>query len=165
VVATVPETSARHQHELDLLTALARALSVTKGQAAPELEPVLTRAAALCQQVGEALQRFVVLNALSLFHFHRAEYQAAQAMAEQLLDLAQRQHDPAELARAHTRLGQALFNVGAFAPARTHLEQGLALFDPRGYATLPTAPEGMRDPEPVCLIHVGRALCMLGYPD
>jgi predicted ATPase/class 3 adenylate cyclase len=165
VLATVPETPTRHQHELDLLIALAHALRFTKGQAAPELEPVFTRAAALCQQVGESLQRFVVLNALSLFHYHRAEYQAAQAVAEQLLDLAQRQHDPAELARAHTRLGQSLFNVGAFAPARTHLEQALALFDPRGYATLPTAPEGMRDSEPACLIHVGRALCMLGYPD
>src|SRR5712691_6462084 len=69
VLATVPETPARHQHELALLTALAQALSVTKGQAAPELEPVLTRAAALCQQVGESPQRFAVLGGLCSFHF------------------------------------------------------------------------------------------------
>ena len=58
VLATVPETPARHQHELDLLTALAQVLGVTKGQAAPELEPVLTRAEVLAQQVGEPSATF-----------------------------------------------------------------------------------------------------------
>ena len=58
VLATVPETPARYQHELDLLTALALVLGATKSQAAPELEPVLTRAEALAQQVGEPSQRF-----------------------------------------------------------------------------------------------------------
>ena len=165
VLATVPETPTRHQHELDLLIALVPALLVTKGQAAPELEPVLTRAAALCQQVEESQQRFAVLAGLCVFHNTRAEYQAAYAIAEQLLDLAQRQHDPAQLVRAHCRLGQTLFNLGAFAPARTHLERGLALFDPRGHATLHIVPGWIRDCETVCLLQVGRALCMLGYPD
>ena len=105
VLATVPETPARHQHELDLLTALTGALGVTKGQAAPELEPVLTRAAALAQQVGEPAQHGAVLYALWTFHNARAEHQAAQAVAEQLLDLAQRQHDPALLLGAHHALG------------------------------------------------------------
>jgi len=165
MLATMPETPTRHQHELNLLIAFAQALRFTKGQAAPELEPVFTRAAALCQQAGESPQRFMVLDALCVFYYTRAEYQAARTVAEQLLDLAQRQHDPAQLARAHERLGQTSFNVGAFAPARTHLEQGLALFDPRGYATLPVVPGGMRDYRTGCLIQVGRALCMLGYPD
>ena len=74
----------------------------------------MKRAAALCQQVGESPQRFAVLSGLCLFHFTRAEYQAAQAVAEQLLDLAQRQHDPAQLVSAHGRLGQILFNLGDF---------------------------------------------------
>jgi DNA-binding winged helix-turn-helix (wHTH) protein/predicted ATPase len=165
LLATLPETPARHQHELDLLIALAQALRFTKGQAAPELAPLYTRAATLCQQVGESLQRFVVLDALCVFHYTRAEYQAAQGVAEQLLDLAQDQHDPAQRVRAHERLGQTLFNVGAFASARTHLEQALAVFDTRGYATLHAAPEGMRDYRTGCLIQLGRALCMLGYPD
>jgi predicted ATPase len=86
-------------------------------------------------------------------------------VAEQLLDLAQREHDPAYLMRAHCRLGQILFNVGAFAPARTHLEQALALFDSRWHATLRIAPGGMRDYKTVCLLQMGRTLCMLGYPD
>jgi predicted ATPase len=58
-----------------------------------------------------------------------------------------------------------LFNVGAFAPARTHLEHALALCDPRGHATLPTALEEMRDHRRIYLHQMGRALCVLGYPD
>jgi predicted ATPase len=165
LLATLPETPARHQHELDLLLALGWALSTTKGEGAPELEPVLTRAAALCQQLGEPPQRFEVLEWLCVFHFTRAEYQAAQAMAEQCLDLAQRQHDPALLMRAHGRLGQTLFNVGAFAPARTHLEEALALLDPCGLATRPTALGRIRDHGRRWLLQMGRVLCMLGYPD
>jgi class 3 adenylate cyclase/predicted ATPase len=157
LLAIVPETPTRHQHELSLLIDLVWVLMATKGQAAPELEPVFTRAAALCQQGGESPQRFAVLKGLSVFHYMRAEYQAAQAVAEQLLDLAQHQHAPALLLEAHIRLGQTLFNIGAFAPARTHLEQARALFDARGDAT--------RDSETLCLRQLGRALCMLGYPE
>ena len=138
---------------------------VTKGQGAPELGPILTRAAALCQQVGESQQRFAVLGGLCVFHTTRVEHQAAQAVAEQLLDLAQRQLDPAHLMRAHCRLGQTLFNLGAFTPARPHLEQALVFFDSRWHATLRLAPGGIRDYKTTCLLAVGRALCMLGYPD
>src|SRR5262249_53163132 len=73
VLATLPETPARHQHELDLLIALVQALRFTKGQAAPELVPLYTRAVMLCHQVGESLHRFVVLDALCLFYYTRAE--------------------------------------------------------------------------------------------
>ena len=165
VLATVPETPARHQHELDLLTALALVLGATKGQAAPELEPVLTRAEALAQQVGEPSQRFAVLRALYSFHNVRAEHQSARAVAEQLLDLAQRQHDPAQLLDAHFALGVTLANVGAFAPARTHLEQGIALSDPQRHATPHAIPGAMRNYGVSCRAMVAWVLWGLGYPD
>jgi len=165
VLATLPETPTRHQHELDLLIALALVLKATKGDAAPEMESVLTRAAALCQQVGESSQQFAVLDALSIFHYNRAEYRAAQAVAEQFLDLAQRQHDPAQLLRAHFRLSQTLFNVGAFALSRTHLEQGRALLDPQEHANVHPALGRIRDSGMLWLLQLGRTLWMLGYPD
>jgi len=106
-----------------------------------------------------------VLRTLSIFHYTRAEYQAAQTVAEQLLDLAQRQHDPAQLLVAHYFLGMTLFNAGAFASARTHLEQALVLFDSRGHATLHIGRGGVRANKTHSLLQMGRALCMLGYPD
>src|SRR5262249_9160973 len=50
-------------------------------------------------------------------------------------------------------------------PAHTHLEYALALCDPRGHATLPTTPEEMRHHRRIYLHQMGRALCVLGYPD
>jgi class 3 adenylate cyclase/predicted ATPase len=165
VLATVPETPARHQHELDLLIALAWALRVIKGPAAPELEPILTRAAALGQQAGEPPQRFVVLNLRYGFHFIRAEYQVAQAMAEQLLDLAHHQHDPALLLEAHHALGQTLYHVGAFTPARIHQEQGITLSDPQRPAPPDTTSGTGTRLGVSCRALVARVLWVLGYPD
>jgi class 3 adenylate cyclase/predicted ATPase/energy-coupling factor transporter ATP-binding protein EcfA2 len=165
VLATVPETPTRHQHELDLLTALTVALGDTKGYAAPELERVLARAETLAQQVGEPPQRFAVLYALWSFRNRRAEHQAAQAVAEQLLDLAQRQHDPALLLGAYLALGITLGNLGAFAPARTHLEQGIALYDPQRHAPPHTTPGGRRNLGVSFRALVVEVLEALGYPD
>jgi tetratricopeptide (TPR) repeat protein len=166
VLATVPETPARHQHELDLLMALNLALQVTKGYGVPELESGLTRAEALSQQVGEPLQRFAVLFGLWSFRITRAEYQTALAVAEQLLDLAQRQRDPALLLGAHYVLGQSSYQVGAFAPACTHLEQGMALSNLQPYATPHTTPWWEAQNLGVCCRTFGaRVLWDLGYPD
>src|SRR4030095_730816 len=155
----------RHQHELDLLTALTVALSVTKGGGVPELEPVLTRAATRGQQVGEPPQWFAALQRLFWFRWIRAEFQAAHTAAEQLLDLAQCQHDPFLLLGAHHVMGCLLCLVGAFAPARTHLEEGIALYDPQGQATPQTARAGKRDEGVICRAMVAWALWVLGYPD
>jgi hypothetical protein len=165
VLAMVPETPTRHQNELDLLMAQNLALQVTGGSSAPEMESVLTRAAALGQQMGESPQRFAVLNALRSFRFMRAEHQAAHAVAEQLLDLAQRQHDPALLLGAHLALGQTLYHVGAFIPARTHLEQGIALSAPQRHALPHTTPGWTRNLGVSCRALVARTLWALGYPD
>jgi predicted ATPase len=166
VLATVPETPARHQHELDLLTALDLALRVTQGEEWPEREPILTRASVLCQQVGESSQRFAVLFALWSFRITRAEHQGAHAVAEQLLDLAQRQHDPALLMGAHFALGPLLYQVGAFALARTHLEQVITLDDFQRHATPHTTPWwDTQNLEVSCRSRLARILWDLGYPD
>jgi DNA-binding winged helix-turn-helix (wHTH) protein/tetratricopeptide (TPR) repeat protein len=165
LLETLPDTPERTRQELDFLAALARALQVTKGGGTPELEPVLTRASALSQQVGEPRQRVAVLNTLYTFRFIRAEPQAAQLVAEQLLDLAQCQLDPALLLRAHWALGQILWYLGAFAPARIHFEQAIALDDSQRHATPQTAIVGMPNNGVDCRIIVAVVLWALGYLD
>ena len=64
VLATLPETTERLQHELDLYVALGPALMATKGYASPEVEHTFARAWEFCQQLGEPPQRFPVLNGL-----------------------------------------------------------------------------------------------------
>jgi class 3 adenylate cyclase len=62
LLATLPETPARAQQELNLQIALGPALSATKGFAAPEVEQTYARARALCAQVGETPQLFPTLR-------------------------------------------------------------------------------------------------------
>jgi predicted ATPase len=164
VLTTLPETPTRHQHELDLLIPLSRVLRATKSNAAPELEPVLTRAEILVQQVGEPSQHSEVLHALFNFRNAQSERQAAHAVAERLFDLAQRQDDPALLMGAHNALGQSWYRLGVCAPARTHFEQAVALDDSQRHASAHTAPGWPWSMGVNCRVWVARVLWELGYP-
>jgi predicted ATPase len=130
LLRALPDTPERIQQELILQTALGPALMATKGYAAPAVEDAYTRARELCQQVGEPAQLFPVLWGLWLFYFVRAELQIARELGEQLLTLAQRLQDLAFLLEAHRALGTTLFFLGDLVAAGTHLEQGIAPYDP-----------------------------------
>jgi tetratricopeptide (TPR) repeat protein len=86
-------------------------------------------------------------------------------VAKQLLDLAQRQHDPALLLGAHRALGVTLSNIGALASSRTHYEQGIALCDSQQHATPHAIPEAMQHYGVSFRALVAGVLWMLGYPD
>ena len=128
VLQMLPDTPARLQHELELQTTLGPAWIATKGFGAPEVAQAYTRARELCQQMGETPDVFPVLRGLWVFHEARAELQVARELAEQLLVLAQRLQDPVSY-RGHRALGNTLFWLGEFAPARVYLEQAIALYD------------------------------------
>src|SRR5262249_46913454 len=117
----------------------------------------------LCLQIGETPQLFPALLGLSAFYLARAEYTATRELAEQLVRLAQNAQDPTLLLEAHQRLGNTLLWLGEFAPARDHLEQGSALYDPlrhRSHVSLYG-----HDPGMWCLFFGAWTLWHLGYPD
>ena len=64
------------------------------------------------------------------FYEVRGDLQTARELAEQLLALADREQDPALLLQGHRALGDTLVWLGQFVLARTHLEQGIALYNP-----------------------------------
>ena len=84
-------------------------------------------------------------------------------LAEQLLVLAQRLQDPVHLIEAYRALGNTLFWLGEFAPARGYLEQAIALYDFQQHRSL--AFLYGTDPAVVCLSYAAWALWLLGYPD
>jgi predicted ATPase len=108
-------------------------------------------------------QRFPVLFGLWQCYALGAEWQTARAVGEQLLSLAQRQHEPGYLLEAHRALAYALLWLGEFASARAHAEQGIALYDPcqhHAHAFLYGQNPGM-----TCRCYAALALWVLGYPD
>src|SRR5262245_29002636 len=128
---TLPDTLARAAQELTLQLALGTTLMVLKGHTAPELERLYTRARDLGQQVGDGQQLFRALLGLRSVYNHRAEFKKAHPIAEDLLRLAQRMHDPALLLQTHFAQGVTSFFLGEFPSTLRHLEQVMGLYDPQ----------------------------------
>jgi len=163
LLQTWPDTPERLLHELALQASLGTPLIATQGWAAPEVATAYRRAHALWEQGGETPQHCGVLYGLCAWHAMRAEWQTARALMERLLALAQSVHHPTLLMHAHLGLGGILYCLGAFAAVRAHVEQGLALYDPRMHH--PSVSDAVHDPEVVGRCVAAGALWHLGYPE
>jgi predicted ATPase len=163
VLMTLPDTLERARQELDLQTTLGPVLMAVKGFASLDVERAYVRARELCQQLGETSQLFPVLYGLWRFYMLRSELQTAHELGEQLFSMAQRVQDPALLLEAHRVLGTTMFWLGEIDLARTHSEQGVALYDP--YQHRSHAFVYGQDPGVACRCFVAMAIWMLGYPD
>src|SRR5262249_45355182 len=129
LLATLPETPARAQQELDLQLALGPALRATKGSAAPEVEQTYARAQALCQQIGEPCQLFQTLLGLAFVYFNRGVLLTALELEDELDRLAQRTADSMHRLEVHLALAIILFYVGDYIAAHMHCEQGSVSLD------------------------------------
>jgi len=132
----LPDSPERIQREVLLQLAVGPALIAVKGNAAPEVERVYTRARELCERLGDPPELFPVLWGLWVMHMVRGELRTAYELAERLLRRAQSAHDPALLLYAHDALGQTSYWMGEFPPAREHLENATTLYDPERHRPL-----------------------------
>jgi class 3 adenylate cyclase/predicted ATPase len=163
LLMSLPDTLERARQELELQITLGPVLMAVKGQSSPDTERAYARARELCQQVGETPQLFPVLYGLFRFHMVRAELQTTRELAEQLFSLAQRIQDSALLLEAHRVMGQTMFWLGEMTPARAHLEQEMALYDPQQHRS--HAFVYGQDPGVACQSFAGWPIWVLGYPD
>jgi len=160
---TLPDTVERTLQELTLQRTLGVPLLAVKGNAAPEVEAVYSRARVLCRQMGDTPHIFPVLYGLRAFYLTRGDLQTAREIAEELLTLVERQQDPALILQGHRALGSVLYFLGEFTAARVHLEQGIALYDSvkhHSHAFVYGA-----DPGVECHAYLAYVLAHLGYPD
>jgi predicted ATPase len=163
LLKTQLDTPERLQQELFLRATLGPTLAAIKGLADPEVGEIYTRARELCRQVGESSQLFPILRGLTTFYSVRAEHQITRELAEQCLSLAQGAQDPIQLLGAHLEVGSAFFYLGDLAQAREHLEQGMALYDPRqhdAYIRLYGYDLGVS-----CFARAASVLWLMGYPE
>jgi predicted ATPase len=163
VLATLPETTDRLQHELDLHVTLGPALMATRGYASPEVEHTFAHAWDLCQRLGEPPQRLPVLYGLWALYFVGGKHRQARDQAEQLLHVAQRQEEAAPLLVAHRALGASLYFMGEVAQAHEHFVRSVALYDPQQHRVL--AFRYSHDLGVAALVNDASTLWILGYPD
>jgi predicted ATPase/DNA-binding winged helix-turn-helix (wHTH) protein len=159
----LPDTPERTQKELALQSMLGPAVMLTRGFAASEVERAYRRALELCQQLGDTPHLFPVLAGLRECVSVQGQSQAAYDLGEQLLTLAQQAQDRTLLLQAHQALGGTLYHRGELVAARSHLEQGLALYRPEEH--LADAVRSDQDPGLACVRYAALTLWLLGYPD
>ena len=163
-LGALPETRERSQQELVTQMALGQAVSALQGQASPEAERVYNRARALCQEVGEPQQLFLALGGLLRVYNTRGAMQNVRELGDEFAKLAQRLRDPDLLVESHHILGLTLLHGGDLAAARSHLHQGLRLYEPQRHHAHVSLYSG-HDPGVCCHMHTAKVLWLLGYPD
>ena len=161
LLKALPDAPERDRLELALQTILGSALRIVKGFAAAEVERAYARAHELCRQAGETPELFVVLRGLYAFHLWRGHHRTALELGERCLGMAQRMKDPMFLMEAHRSLGQSYYYLGEFTAALSHLEQGIALYDPQQHRSASV----LIDAGITCLNFSAWTLWNLGYPD
>jgi tetratricopeptide (TPR) repeat protein len=163
LLATLPDSPARAQHELTLLLILGPRLMAAKGHAVPEVGESYTRAHLLCQQVGTPRQRCQALQGLYRFHVLQAQLRLADELSQQFFCLAPHQHDMTLMQEGYMDLGLIAYYRGDPVTARAHLEHSLRLSDTTRLSTL-LFPHGYES-EGRYGFYGTRVLWLLGYAD
>lgn len=121
---------------LDAHVALGHSLTLLHGYAEPQLVHTCERARQLSRQGGPMASRFAASWMLWRYYYNRAQLLEAEAMAEQLLTMAQAADEPQRLLAAHTARGIVLYLQGRCAEAAPALQAALALHEPATEAQL-----------------------------
>src|SRR5262249_32280734 len=169
-IALLPATPALRSEQIRLQVALITPVIHVKGYAAPETKAAAEKARLLIQQaeaLGEAPEDQLLLFS-ALYGFWGATYVAFDdgdvvcKLAAEFMMLAEKQGTTVPLLIGHRILGISLFWTGEIAEGRKHLDQAVALYEPREHR--PFATRFGHDPGVAGLINRAFALWSLGYP-
>jgi predicted ATPase len=163
VLTRLPEAAEQARRELPLQLTLGATLIATKGYTAPEVGQAYARAYALCQHGEQTPHLAEAVYGLWIFSLLRGELQTAQELAEQLLPLPQRPHDPMLLQKQHFALGVVLFFLGKVDSAQAAVERSLTLCEVEQPDSL--ASHEMMGTKIAGLVYAGWTLWSQGYPD
>ena len=145
------------------MSALGAVLNAVKGQAAPQTGHAYARARKLWERLGFPVEFLQVPYGKSRYHVYRGEFDLALRLDEDLLRLSNERNDTAGLVLGHNGSGQSLMYKGQFALSRSHLEAGLALYNPVSHRAL--VHQAGVHPQCVSQGHLGIVLFCLGCPD
>jgi predicted ATPase len=161
--ALLPGNPERQRQELKFCSALSVALRVIKGQAAPETGHAYARARVLWEQLGSPAEFVHIPYGQSLYHAGRSEFDLAQRLDEELLRVSRERDDSGGLVLGHLTSGRRLLMVGRFSPARSHLAEALALYDPVSHRSFGHQAGSL--PQVNSQSALGLALFVIGFPD
>jgi class 3 adenylate cyclase/predicted ATPase len=132
----LPDSPERQRQELELWNALGVVLNVVRGFAAQETGQAYARARALWEHLDSPLEFLRIPYGQARYHLFRGELNLAQRLDDDLLRLSRQRNDSAGLILGHLSSGRNLRFAGRFALSRSHLEEVLALYDPKSHRSL-----------------------------
>jgi class 3 adenylate cyclase/predicted ATPase len=163
LVGSLPQSTDTQRRELLALTTLGPALIATHGYNSAEVAATYSRAGELSQETGDSRQLFSVLFGQWLSGVVRGELRKGLATAHELFALARTLDDSCLLVAAHRAIGMTFFHLGDLPRARTHLENVIALYEPRMHRVLVAL--GSDDSAVGCLSYLSWTCWLLGYPE
>jgi predicted ATPase len=163
LLATLPTSAWHVQAELTCQAALGTACLAMQGYAAPAVARAYKRVQGLSRQVADTPEVFRALWGLYQFHSVRGEHPQARLLAEQLLALAQRTHDPVCLVVGYFAVGGTEYYLGEFATSCAQLRQAQACYTQQQHSAHITH-YGV-DIGVFCGSFLPWPLWCLGYPD
>jgi len=125
----LPPGAQRDVQELNLQLALAPLYRMTKGWTSPEVEGGLTRAMALCDLVGDDMQRVQVCYGLQSLYVVQAKLEKVQLVSDDLHRLYQRTHGTSPPLVAEMMLTGSRFHLGRLTDASAEFAQMIATHD------------------------------------
>ncbi len=135
-LALLPDSPERRRRELEFCSALGAVLVAAKGLGAPETGQAYARGRELWEQLGSPSEFLGIPYGLSLYHAFRGDLDRAQSLAEDMLRLGHRRNDAAGVVLGHLSCARCLQYRGKLGQSKSHLEAGLALYDPTAHRSL-----------------------------
>ena len=164
LLETLRESLGRDTRELELLGPLGTAYIASRGYAAPEVGPVLTRAHELCQRVGQPLQLFAIILGIWEWHTVRGNLRHCMDLAAEGMEFANRLNDPGIMMEALFMSGETMLYRADFAGARDSLAMAVADYDDRERTRFWSV-HTSHDAGVTCRSNLAISLWHLGYPD
>ncbi|WP_175562553.1 adenylate/guanylate cyclase domain-containing protein [Muricoccus roseus] len=124
------DATQRDTMEAPLQIGLASQLTITRGNAVPEVGQAFATAHAAALRLDDRSLLLRTLRGLQTFHLVRGAVLEGHAIGERIMALMAGERDAAVLLQAHRPFGLGLLYLGRHAEAQVHLERVLALYDP-----------------------------------
>ena len=160
VLTRVPRDKNRDRVELRLQLLLATRLIATEGYGADRVERVYVRAMELANALEDEAALMKVLLGLEGYHFMRADFAKARAIALDAGVRAQNSADAIHRVQSKWAVANILCHQGEMETAVRQMDDCRAEYD-----QIDHRPSAVQDPGVMCLCYSAWALWQLGFPD
>jgi len=129
LLSLLPDSAERDLQELDLRQSIIWMLRITSGVASPEIVDASARAVALAKKSGNISQTVPLMHASGVATHNTGDYETAATLADQALELAEREGNPTNLGLAYRLQVMVRNSRGDLAGAEEHFARGLKFFE------------------------------------